>query len=145
MKSIVLFSLAALAILPATACAADEEAPSFGGFKAGIEASYNRDSVRTDTGNIGATGSARRSGVGYRGFAGYDVDLGGFVLGAEAGIGGGGRTVRQTGTRGTYSVNPGLTYDVSARAGFVATPGLLLYLPYPSTSCVPPPSVSICK
>ena len=49
------------------------------------------------------------------------------MIGVEAGIGGGAKAVRQIGTRGQYLVDPGLTYDVTARAGFVVAPGALIY------------------
>lgn len=55
------------------------------------------------------------------------MQAGPFVIGAEAGIGGGGKAVRQTGTRGQYLMDPGLTYDLTARAGVVGAPGALLY------------------
>lgn len=104
-----------------------QEAPSFTGLKAGVEVSRERISVRNDPGAIGATGTASRSGIGYRGYVGYDVQLGNVVIGAEAGLGGGGKSVRQTSVRGQYLVDPGLTYDLTARAGIVVAPGLLVY------------------
>ena len=104
-----------------------EDAPRFNGFSSGVEVSHDRISVRQDPGNIGATRSARRDGVGYRTFIGYDVQIGNIVLGAEGATGGGGKAVRQTGTRGQFLVDPGLTYDLTARVGTTVTPDLLIY------------------
>lgn len=127
MKTIATAAAIALAIVPAIAHAQDEDAPSFTGARIGLEASSERISIRRDLGNIGTTQRDTRSSIGYRGYLGYDVDLGGVVIGGEAGIAGGGKTVRQNGTRGQYLVDPGLSYDVSARAGVVVTPGVMLY------------------
>lgn len=104
-----------------------QEESSFTGVKVGVEATRERMSVRRDPGAIGATSTAARNAIGYRGFVGYDVQAGPLVIGAEGGIGGGGKAVRQTSTRGQYLVDPGLTYDLTARAGVVVAPGALIY------------------
>ncbi|WP_295528589.1 outer membrane beta-barrel protein [Novosphingobium sp. Chol11] len=107
---------------------AEDNTETFTGARIGVDVSRVRTSLRGDPGNIGATEKNAWNGVGYRGFVGYDLQLANmFVVGAEAGIGGGGRAVTQTGPAGRYTVDPGLTYDISARAGIVAAPGLLLY------------------
>lgn len=126
MTKFFLTSAVLIALMPAIAQA--EEAPEqWTGLKAGIEVSRDRLSIAGDPGNVGAGPRRARNGVGYRGFVGYDVQLGGLVIGGEAGIAGGDRTVTQTGTRGQYLVNPGLSYDLSARAGVVVAPALLVY------------------
>lgn len=126
MKKIALIALAAAATFPAAAMAQSAERP-FTGAHVGVEASLDRLSVRNNPGQIGSTMRAKRDGVGYRIHAGYDVDLGGPVIGVEAGIGGGGRTVIQTGTTGRYSVDPGTRYDMSARAGIALGGAALIY------------------
>lgn len=126
MKSIVLISVAALAVLPVIAHAQEPD-HQFSGPKIGIEAGRVRTTVRSDPGAIGASDRSARSGVNYRGFAGYDWQIDNFVLGVEAGVEGGGRTVTQRGTNGRYSVDPGLSYDISGRAGLAVVPNLLLY------------------
>jgi len=127
MKNLFLAGTALLMLVPAFAFA-DTDAETFTGAKVGVDISRVRTSLRGDPGNVGATEKGARNGVGYRGYVGYDLQLGNtFVVGAEAGIGGGGRAVTQTGTAGRYTVDPGLTYDLSARAGIVPTAGLLLY------------------
>lgn len=125
MKFYIAASAFILFVVPHIARAQD--APSFAGAKIGVEASRERISVRRDPGAIGATNTTAKNAIGYRGFVGYDVAVGPVVLGAEAGIGGGSKSVRQAGTRGQYLVDPGLTYDLTARAGVIVTPGVLLY------------------
>lgn len=125
MKFYIAASAFILFVVPHIARAQD--APTFTGAKIGVEASRERASVRRDPGAIGATSTAAKNAIGYRGFVGYDMQLGPVVLGAEAGMGGGGKAVRQTATRGQYLVDPGLTYDLTARAGVVVAPGTLLY------------------
>ncbi len=126
MKNFILAGSALLMLAPGLAHAQDAT-KSFSGFKAGLETSRERLSLRNDPGSVGAAGKSSKSGIGYRGYVGYDVELANFVVGAEAGVGGGSKTVGQAGTTGNYFVDPGVTYDVSARAGFVPTNGLLLY------------------
>ncbi|OYY70058.1 outer membrane beta-barrel protein [Sphingomonas sp. 28-63-12] len=126
MKTLLFAGTALLMVVPTLAHAQDD-ANTFTGAHIGVDISRTRNSLRNDPGVIGTTDRNARNGVGYRAHAGYDVQLGNVVIGAEAGIGGGGKSVRQTGTRGQYVLDPGLTYDVSARAGLVAVDGLLLY------------------
>ncbi len=126
MKTLYLAGTALLMLVPGFA-QAQEKAATFTGAKIGAEVSRVRETLRLDPGNIGATTNDTRNGVGYRGYLGYDFQLGRVVIGAEAGIGGGGRSLRQSGARGTYVLNPGLTYDISARAGVVPVEGLLIY------------------
>ncbi len=126
MKKIILVSTAVLALLPALAHAQDSEA-MFSGPKLGIEVGRGRLSVRNDPGAIGANPREARNGISYRGFAGYDVQIDRFVIGAEAGVEGGGRTVTQRGRTANYAVDPGLSYDLSARAGVAVIPNVLLY------------------
>lgn len=126
MKTLWLAGTAMLMLVPAIAQAQDD-AETFTGVKVGAEVSRIRETLRSDPGNVGATAKNTRNGIGYRGYLGYDLQLGSFVIGAEAGIGGGGRSLRQSGARGNYVLDPGLSYDVSARAGFVPVEGLLVY------------------
>lgn len=126
MTKFFLTSAVMIALMPAIAHAEDPN-ERWTGLKAGIEASRDRLSIAGDSGNIGAGPRSARNGVGYRGFVGYDVQIGGVVIGGEAGIAGGDRTAIQNGTRGQYLVNPGLSYDLSARAGVVVAPGVLVY------------------
>jgi outer membrane immunogenic protein len=129
MRNLFLAGTALLMLVPGFAFAeAGTDAETFTGAKVGVDVSRVRTSLLGDPGNIGATNKSAKNGVGFRGYVGYDLQVGNtFVVGAEAGIGGGGKAVTQTGARGRYTVDPGLTYDISARAGIVPAPGLLLY------------------
>jgi outer membrane immunogenic protein len=70
-----------------------------------------------------------RSGVDYGVYAGYDAAVGSNVIvGVEAGIGAGGKTLRGAPVTGlNVAVDPKWHYDLSARAGVLATPNVLLY------------------
>jgi len=134
MKTLFLATTAMLMLIPGLAQAQTEAQPqaqnaesSFTGVKIGAEISRVRETLRADSGNVGATAKSTRNGIGYRGYLGYDYQIGPVVIGAEAGIGGGGRSIRQSGARGSYVLDPGLRYDVSARAGLVPVDGLLIY------------------
>ncbi len=122
-------TLGALALCStATVAHAEDDKPKIGGVRVGIEASLTRGSASRDAQSVGATARKSRSGAGYRGFVGYDVPLGGVaIVGIEAGVGGGGRTVTQTGTGGRFAVDPRITYDVTGRAGISPAEGFLLY------------------
>jgi opacity protein-like surface antigen len=128
MKSIILVPVAALALSPIAAHAQNGDFDvNFDGPKVGLEVSRARTTLevappagRTET-------ETSRDGVGYRAFAGYDLQVDRFVVGAELGIGGGARTVSQAGRNGTVTVDPGLSFDATARAGVAIIPELLVY------------------
>lgn len=125
MKTLFL-SAAALLALPAMAHAQDGERNPFAGPKIGVEATRDANQIR----QTGGTVDAKRNGFGVRGFAGYDAAIGSAViLGAEIGVGKGGRTSDAASlvAPGRYRVDPGLTYDVTARAGIAPTDAVLLY------------------
>lgn len=69
-----------------------------------------------------------RGGIGYRGFLGYDAQLGRLlVVGGEVGIGGGGKTLSVESQTGDYSLKPRWTWDISGRVGILPAPNVLLY------------------
>jgi outer membrane immunogenic protein len=75
-------------------------------------------------------GNANRNGFGLRGFAGYDMAIGNVaIIGGEIGIGKGGRTSDQASliAGGRYRVDPGITYDATARIGFMPVENLMVY------------------
>lgn len=128
MKKIILTALAALG-LPAAA-AAQDAAGSIGGGYAGGQLGWGKRSAEINFGLPGvADFDQSRDGVDYGVFAGYDWAAGANLLfGVEAGIGAGGKTLRETPVAGlNASVDPKWNYDVSARAGILASPNLLLY------------------
>lgn len=116
---------ALLATVPGVAHAQDGGKSPLAGPHIGIEVSRNSLEANQRT----STKDASRGGIGIRGNLGYDVVLGNsFLLGAEAVIGTGGRTVSQPSLAGgRYRVDPGITYDVTARAGLVVGDGFALY------------------
>jgi outer membrane immunogenic protein len=126
MKAVYLPAALAVIALPTIAHAQEGERNSLSGVKVGVEVTRDSNQVRQAGGTVDAT----RHGFGVRGFAGYDAAIGKMVIvGAEIGIGKGGRTSDQASlvAPGRYSVDPGFTYDMTARAGVIPTSGLLLY------------------
>lgn len=121
------FALIALSLaMPFAAQAQDREASWLQGAHIGIEAVRDSNEANQPT----STREATRKGFGVRGHVGYDAVLGDVVLlGAELGVGKSGKTVTQASlvAPGRYRVDPGLTYDASARIGIVPTNGIALY------------------
>ena len=125
MNSLYRFYLAAFLTLPGVAHAQDAERSPFTGPHVAVEA--NRDfneAQQTPT-----SPERKRAGYGFRGAAGYDAALGSkAIIGAEIGVGTGGRTISQPSLGGgTYRVNPGVTYDLTGRAGIAPIDKLLIY------------------
>jgi len=126
MKKLILAALAT-ALLPASAFAQDA---AIGGAFVGGQIGWGKRSVDLDFGLPGvADFDKSRDGIDYGVFAGYDYGVGSNVIvGVEAGIGFGGKTLRDTPVAGlTAEIDPKWNYDVSARAGVLATPNLLVY------------------
>lgn len=125
MKSLYRFYLAAFLTLPSLAHAQDAERTPFSGPHIAVEANSDfNEAQQTPT-----SPARKRSGYGARGAAGYDAALGKKVIvGAEFGFGTGGRTLRLPSLAGgIYSVNPGVTYDLTGRAGIAPIDKLLIY------------------
>jgi outer membrane immunogenic protein len=126
MKNIVT-GMAALALLaPAIAQAEEGDRNPLSGPKVGIEVTRDANEIR----QAGGTLDAKRNGFGVRGFAGYDMAIGNVaIIGGEIGIGKGGRTSDQASllAGGRYRVDPGITYDATARIGFIPVDNLMVY------------------
>lgn len=124
MKTI-LTAAAALLIVPGAAFAQEGDRNALAGPHIGIDAV--RDSLESN--QPASTRDARRNGFGGRIHAGYDAVLGNVVLlGAEIGVGTGGRTVDQASLAGgRYRVDPGLAYDATARLGISPAADFALY------------------
>jgi outer membrane immunogenic protein len=129
MSSLYRYYIAAFLTLPTVAQAQDADRSPFAGPHLTVEAV--RDSNEAEQpGSLKSAKGKDRSGIAVRGAAGYDVALGGVgVIGVEAGIGTGGKTINQRSLAavGRYRVNPGFTYDITARAGFAPTSNILIY------------------
>jgi len=113
---------AALTAIPSAAMAQD--AKPFTGPYVGVLAGW--DHVKVSDGS----GSASKDGVAYGGVLGYDLNLGGAVVGAEAEISG--ASTKETATNlftagDVGEIKAGRDLYVGARVGAVVTPSILLY------------------
>lgn len=126
MKNIPLAMIAASMLAPVAAYAQDGDENRLQGIHIGIEAV--RDS--NEASQPASPREASRKGYGGRAHVGYDAVLGNVILaGVEIGAGIGGRTIDQASlvTPGRYKVNPGLSYDATARLGISPVNGMALY------------------
>jgi outer membrane immunogenic protein len=125
MKTILAGMISAVLLTPVAVQAQDADRSSLAGLHIGIDGV--RDSLETNQPT--STRDADRKGFGGRINAGYDVVIGDIALiGAEIGVGKGGRTVDQASLAGgRYRVNPDLTYDATARIGIAPGGGFALY------------------
>lgn len=126
MKKLILAALAT-ALLPASAFAQDA---TIGGAFVGGQIGWGKRSVDMGFGLPGiADFDESRSGIDYGLFAGYDMGLSDiFLVGVEAGFGFGGKTLRGSPVPGLDAeIDPKWNYDVSARAGMLVSPNLLVY------------------
>jgi outer membrane immunogenic protein len=115
----------ALLFAASPAFAQDGDRPSLSGPHIGIDAVRDSLEANQPTSRIDKS----RKGFGGRAHVGYDAVLGGMALiGGEIGIGTGGRTIDQVSLGGgRYKVNPGLTYDATARIGIAPGGRFALY------------------
>jgi outer membrane immunogenic protein len=115
MKKTISGMICALLLTPAAAFAQDADRSPLAGAHVGID--ITRDSLKAKQPT--STRNASRKSVGGKINLGYDAVLGNTVLlGAELGIGTGGKTVDQASLLGgRYRVDPGLTYDATTRIG----------------------------
>lgn len=116
------------AILPSTAFAQDGEKRAFDGVQVGV--SVDRRTLDGDykIPNFDTKLDEDEAGIGYRGHVGYDLRLGdSFVIGAEGGLGRGGRSLSMKGDVADYSLKPGWNYDVSGRVGVLPTSNIMVY------------------
>lgn len=125
-KCLMPLALASCAV--ASPALAGQETDPFIGPKVGIEAGYDFNNASKILPGSTTRTSEAAGGPSVRGFLGYDTAIGNsMILGAEVGIGAGGRESTLPFTTGSYSLSPRVTYDLTGRVGFVAAPGLLLY------------------
>ncbi len=122
---------AALLAIPAVANAQSTDlAGSFSGPYVGGQLGWGKRSVNESFGLTGVPDfDQSRDGIDYGGYFGFDAPVGtNFVLGGEAEIGAGGKTLRQTLAPGiTASLNPDWNYMFSGRAGAVLGDRTLVY------------------
>lgn len=116
------------AMLPGTALAHDGEKRAFDGVQVGV--SVDRHTLDGDykVANFDTKRNESKAGIGFRGHVGYDLRLGdSFVIGAEGGLGRGGRSLTMKGDVADYSLKPGWSYDVSGRVGVLPASNIMLY------------------
>src|SRR3546814_477206 len=104
---------------------------TLGGPYVGAQMGWGQRSTDFDLEDMGGDDDfdVSRDGLDYGVFAGYDMPLGtNFLVGVEGGIGFGGKTLHASPSADIEtSINPKWNWDVSARAGFLASPNLLVY------------------
>ena len=127
MKKVALaFALFAATATPALAQTAGTT-PTFTGAHVDVTAGWNRGTTKDVLPGPGDQRS-RKSDVAVRGSAGYDVALGdSAIVGAEIGIGSGGRDIQTIRGNNLFTVDPRLTVDAAARFGVKPSDGLLVY------------------
>ena len=117
-----------LAAMPGTAFAQSGGDATFSGVKVGVSVDYRWQDGDYSLPRIASRIDQSKGGIGYRGHIGYDAQLGDLlVIGAEAGIGRGGKTLTAASPTGDYALKPGWTWDASGRAGILPAPNVLLY------------------
>ncbi|MGH6615774.1 outer membrane protein [Sphingomonas sp.] len=128
-KTLSLLAIAALALPIAAQAQEQGEASPFNGAHATVEIGRTSTKARQTGAPASNRGESKAGLAKIRGAIGYDAALGShFLIGAEAGIGTGGRSVKQRSILGgTYRFRPGITYDLTARAGVMPVKSLLIY------------------
>ncbi|MES2056209.1 MAG: porin family protein [Pseudomonadota bacterium] len=128
MKSLYLIA-GALAFAPTAAFAqSHEEKTTFTGVKVGASVEYRWADAEYKLPRIASKIDENKGSLGYRAHIGYDAQIGSMlVIGGEAGIGRGGKTLKTSSPIGDYSLKPRWSWDASARAGILAAPTVLLY------------------
>lgn len=126
MRTLLLAS--ALVLTPGAAFAQSHDEPAFGGVKIGASIDYRWLDGDFAVPRIAGKVDEKKGGIGVRGHAGYDVQLGStFLVGVEGGIGRGGEKLTTSNTTGDYTLKPRWTWDVSGRVGVLPTSNVLLY------------------
>jgi outer membrane immunogenic protein len=125
MRKMIILAIAAAGLSAAPAFA--QTGVNFEGFKAGGELSLQRSKASfTAPGNVNL--SQTDKGVNFRAFTGYDMMVSdNFLVGAEVGLARGGPKVKKTQGTASLVVDPGLSFDISGRAGFLPSEDVLIY------------------
>jgi len=126
MKTVSISLCALVSALPMTNTA---HAQTFDGPSIGVQAGWVETRVRnpeTDLGVVSVDASADSPIIG--GYAAYDKEIGNFVLGAQLGVSVGiSDAVSSRAGVDPVVLDPQRSVDVTARAGYLATPSTLIY------------------
>ncbi|MFK7842779.1 MAG: outer membrane protein [Sphingorhabdus sp.] len=126
--SIVAASLVAISA-PQAAFAQDTD-DLFTGVSVGVQGGYDRQSIDETIleGANAVTLNAKKSGIIYGGYLGYDLQMGKVVVGVEAGFSPNGKTITSDiANGGSAELNPKWSADASVRAGVVLADRALFY------------------
>ncbi|WP_172448579.1 outer membrane protein [Caulobacter mirabilis] len=112
----------------APAAALAQDSAEFAGFKVGVSADYRWLKGDADTPDLKDRLKDRESGFGFRGHVGYDIPIGErLVLGAEGGLSKGGESLSLGNKLGRRTLDPELSWDVSARLGMAVSSDFMIY------------------
>ncbi|MGP7795395.1 outer membrane protein [Sphingomonas sp. CLY1604] len=117
-------------MMGSSAASAQDAADSFIGVHAGAGAGLvtHAFEIEETTNGVDRTRDLSRSGVGGEVFAGYDGKIARrLVLGVQAALDFGGRSVVERNSFYSYSIDPKIGFGVTARLGYAASSRLLLY------------------
>lgn len=126
--SIMAASLVAISV-PQAAFAQDTD-DLFTGVSVGVQGGYDRHSIDEPIleGANSVTLDAKKSGIIYGGYAGYDLQMDTFVVGVEAGFSPNGNTITgDIANGGSAELNPKWSANASVRAGVVLADRALFY------------------
>jgi opacity protein-like surface antigen len=111
-----------------TAHAQDGSYKAFDGFKIGASAGIGRTSIEKPVAGEKAELDIAKKSFDWRGYVGYDVQTdSNIVLGVELGLGGGGKSFSQKVGATNVKVDPGRTFDASARLGYSVANTVLIF------------------
>ncbi|MEO9633403.1 MAG: outer membrane beta-barrel protein [Parasphingorhabdus sp.] len=102
----------------------------FTGVSVGVQGGYDRQSIDETIleGANAVTLNAKKSGIIYGGYLGYDLQMGKVVVGVEAGFSPNGKTITSDiANGGSAELNPKWSADASVRAGVVLADRALFY------------------
>ena len=123
-------TLFAVALVGATLAAFPAQAETFDGPYVGVQAGYNRAEIADSVEARPLDAETARNAFVLGGYAGYNKTVGSnIVIGAEAGFGAALDDEVQTVSDGAaLEINPRYSFDLTARAGYLASDKLLVYV-----------------
>lgn len=129
-QSISIAAASLVAISAPQAAFAQDTDDLFTGVSVGVQGGYDRQSIDETIleGANAVTLNAKKSGIIYGGYLGYDLQMGKVVVGVEAGFSPNGKTITSDiANGGSAELNPKWSADASVRAGVVLADRALFY------------------